>query len=121
MPQTRSKTAAAKGGGKSQSQDGSHDSALDEELEEEPEHRGRGRPAGSTRAEDYWTRVLSPGYRQIDFQAKFNIKTDMENEQQSWQEVEEFRDNISWPIFLPDEWAKELGELKKEDWALKEE
>ena len=103
MPQTRSKTLAAKGGGNKGDKDGSYDSDAEDEQEDEQKYRGQGRQPGALSAEDYWTRVLSPCYRQIDYQQKFNINVDLENELESWQEQEEYEDNISWPIFLPDE------------------
>jgi hypothetical protein len=46
---------------------------------------------------------------------------DLTNELEAWEEQEQYQDNISWPIFLPDEWAKDLGMLKKEDHKLSEE
>ena len=112
---------ASKDRGNSQDQGSSHDSVIDEEQEQKQEYRGPGRPVGSTSAEDYWTRVISPCYRQIDHEAKFNIRMDLENELERWQEQDEYQDNISWPIFLPDEWAKDLGRLKMEDYKLNEE
>ena len=46
---------------------------------------------------------------------------DLANELEALEEQEQYQDNISWPIFLPDEWAKDLGMLKKEDHKLSEE
>ena len=45
---------------------------------------------------------------------------DLQNELEGWQEQEPFLDNLSWPIFLPDEWAKDHGELKRQDFELNE-
>ena len=121
MRQTCSKTLVAQGLDRSKDQKGSHDSVEDDEPVEKQEYRGPGRPSGSFTAEEYWTRVLSPCYHQIDYQQKFNITMDLANELEVHEKHEGFEDNISWPIFLPDEWAKEYGMLKKEDWELKEE
>ena len=121
MSKIRSKTKASKGKGNSQDQADSHGSENDDEQDQEPEYRGPGRPTGSTYIEDYWTRVLSPCYRQINYEAKFDIKMDLANELEALEEQEEYLDNISWPIFLPDAWAKDLGMLKMEDHKLSEE
>ena len=110
----------ARSGSKPKDRQGSHDSAPDDDDEQQPAYRGPGRPRGPTNIEDYWTRVLSPCYRQIDHTQKFDINEDLANELEALEEIDPFRDNISWPIFLPDEWAKDLGVLKKEDFALGE-
>ena len=109
---------ASKGKGNSQEQANPHGSDNDDEQEQEPEYRGPGRPPGSTYIEDYWTRVLSPCYRQIDHEAKFDINMDLKNDLEASQDQEQYQDNISWPIFLPDAWAKDLGMLKMEDHKL---
>ena len=57
-------------------------------------------------ADDFWTRVLSVSHRQIDYNAKFSITIDLANELEANEEQQPFEDNLSWPIFLPDAWAK---------------
>ena len=46
---------------------------------------------------------------------------DLKNDLEAGQDQEQYQDNISWPIFLPDAWAKDLGMLKMEDHKLGEE
>ena len=46
---------------------------------------------------------------------------DLANELEACEEQEQYLDNISWPIFMPDVWAKDLGMLKMEDHKLSEE
>ena len=107
MSKACKKTPASKGGASPKHRQNSHDPAPGDDDEEEQEYRGRGRPKGSTYIEDYWTRVLSPCYRQIDHEAKFDIKVDLANELLAQEEHGPYHDNISWPIFMPDEWARE--------------
>ena len=121
MSKARKKTAAARSGSKPKDGKGSHDSASDDDDEQQPAYRGPGRPPGATNIEDYWTRVLSPCYRQIDHAQKFDINEDLANELEALEEIDPFHDNISWPIFMPDEWAKDYAGLKTEDWKLSQE
>ena len=80
MSKARKKASASKGGGSPNHKQTSHDSAPDDDDEQQQAYRGPGRPKGSTYIEDYWTRVLSPCYRQIDHEKKFDIKMDLANE-----------------------------------------
>ena len=121
MSKSRKKTAAARSGSKPKDRQGSHDSAPDDDDEQQQAYRGPGRPRGPTIIEDYWTRVLSPCYRQIDHAQKYDINKDLANELEALEEIDPFQDNISWPIFQPDDWAKDYVGLKTEDWKLSED
>ncbi len=39
--------------------------------------KGRGRPAGSLTAVNYWTRIISLSYGAVDMEAQFSIDDDM--------------------------------------------